>query len=145
MLKLHKAYSIPFLARVIKKLIQQYVSPFQIKDKIGCLAYRPEISDNWRIHPVFLVVQLETALKPSIDSFQRPYLHHPPAVFVDGDTDSSHNIPSPCLSAVILIVLNLLKSTAYLTNGWSKEVRAWLLSILFTEPTTALNGTGGIT
>lgn len=56
MLKLHKDYLIPSSMGVTKKLIQQYVGPFQIQKKIGCLAYKFDIPSDWRIHPVFSVV-----------------------------------------------------------------------------------------
>ena len=88
MLRLHRSYSIPSSAGVTKKLTQQYVGPFQIKEKVGRLAYKLKIPDDWRIHPVFLVAQLEPAPEPSDDPFRRPHLHHPPTVFVNGDTDS---------------------------------------------------------
>lgn len=78
MLRLHKSYTILSLAGVIKKLIQQYVSPFQIKEKVRRLAYRLEIPSNCRIYLVFLVVQLESTPKPSNNSFWRFHLHHPP-------------------------------------------------------------------
>lgn len=35
MLKLHKGYSIPSSVGVTKKLIQQYVGPFQIVERVG--------------------------------------------------------------------------------------------------------------
>ncbi len=88
MLRLHKDYSIPSLAGVTKKLTQQYVGPFQIKERLGRLAYKLEIPDDWRIHPVFLVAQLEPAPKPSNNPFRCPHPHHPPSVFVDSDTDT---------------------------------------------------------
>ena len=88
MLRLHKGYSIPSLAGVTKKLIQQYVGPFQIKERVGHLAYKLEIPDEWRIHSVFLVAQFEPAPKPSNNPFWCPHLHYPPTVFVDGDTDA---------------------------------------------------------
>lgn len=43
MIQLHKGYSIPASARIIKKLTQQYVGPFLILEKVGCLAYRSEV------------------------------------------------------------------------------------------------------
>ena len=88
MLRLHKDYSISSSAKVTKKLTQQYVGPFQIKERVGRLAYRLEIPNDWWIHPVFSVAQLEPAPEPSIDPFRRPYPHDLPAVFVDDDTNS---------------------------------------------------------
>lgn len=37
MLQLHKRYSIPATVEITKKLIQQYVGPFHIVEKVGCL------------------------------------------------------------------------------------------------------------
>lgn len=88
MLRLHKGYSIPSSAGVTKKLTQQYVGPFRIKERVGRLAYKLKIPDDWRVHPVFSVAQLEPAPKPSDDPFRRLHPHHPSAVFVDGDTDN---------------------------------------------------------
>lgn len=55
-LHLHKGYSISAAFEIIKKLTQQYVNLFQIKDKIGRLVYKLKIPPNWMIHSVFLVV-----------------------------------------------------------------------------------------
>lgn len=88
MLRLYKGYLILSLAGVIKKLTQQYIGPFQIKERIGCLAYRLKILSDWQIYPVFLVAQLEPAFKPFINPFWQPHLHHSSTVFVDNDTDS---------------------------------------------------------
>lgn len=55
MFKLHKDYSIPSSLGVTKKLTQQYVDPFQIVKKVGQLAYKLEIPNDWRIPPVFFV------------------------------------------------------------------------------------------
>lgn len=72
---------------ITKKLIQQYVGPFCILEKIGQLAYKLDISANWKIHPVFLVAQLKPAPNPAQDPFARPFPSHPPPVFVDRDTN----------------------------------------------------------
>lgn len=53
MLQLYKGYTIPAMTGVTKKLTQQYVGPFCIVEKVGCLAYKLEILSDWRIHPVF--------------------------------------------------------------------------------------------
>ena len=91
MLKLHKGYSIPSSTGVTKKLTQQYVSPFQILEKVGRLGYKLDVPPDWRVHPVFLVAQLEPAPSPTEDPFHGPRPHMPPAVFVDGDTDVSRS------------------------------------------------------
>lgn len=64
------------------------MGPFQIKKRVRRLAYRLEIPDDWRIHSIFSVAQLELALKPSDNPFWHPHLHDPPTVFVDGDINS---------------------------------------------------------
>ena len=88
MLRLHKGYSIPFSTGVTKKLTQQYIGLFWIKERVGHFAYRLEIPDDWQIHLVFSVVQLEPTPKPFSNPFRCPHPHHPSNVFVDGDTDS---------------------------------------------------------
>ena len=87
MLKIHKSYSIPSSVGVTKKLTQQYVGPFQIVKRIDWLAYRLEVPNDWRIHPVFSVAQLEPAPDLSKDPFHRSHPEQPPSVFVESDTD----------------------------------------------------------
>ena len=45
-LQLHKGYLIPSTLGLTKKLSQQYVGPFRVSERIGCLAYRLEIPNN---------------------------------------------------------------------------------------------------
>lgn len=84
-LKLHKSYSIPSFVEVTKKLTQQFVGPFRIIKRIGCLAYKLKVPSNWKIYPVFFVAQLEPALAPSEDPFRRPRPQQSPSVFMEGD------------------------------------------------------------
>ena len=87
MLRLHKRYSIPATTGVTKKLTQQYVGLFRIVEKVGRLAYRLNVSPNWRIHPVFSVAQLEPAPPPAEDPLGRTFPSNPLPVFVKGNTD----------------------------------------------------------
>lgn len=87
MLRLHKEYSISLTARLTKKLTQQYVGPFHIVKKVGRLAYKLNISPDWRIYPIFSVAQLEPAPPPAKNSFARPFPSNPPPIFVKGNTD----------------------------------------------------------
>ena len=87
MLKLHKGYSIPSSVGVTRKLTQQYVGPFRILEKVSRLAYKLDVPNDWRIHPVFSVAQIEPAPDLSKDPFYRPRPQQPPSVFVEGDTD----------------------------------------------------------
>lgn len=83
-LRLHKGYSIPSTEALGKKLSQQYVGPFEVLEKVGKLAYRLGIPDEWKIHPVFSIAQLEPA--PGPDPHRRPRPTHPGSIFVEGDT-----------------------------------------------------------
>lgn len=87
MLRLHKGYSISSSVSVSKKLTQQYVGPFHVLEKVGRLAYKLEVFLNWRIHPVFLMAQLEPALSSIDDPFHCLRPHILSAVFVDDDTN----------------------------------------------------------
>ena len=87
-LRLHKSYLISSSTRVTKKLTQRYLGPFRIEEKVGCLAYRLAIPNDWRIHPVLSVAQLEPTPEPFNNLFWHLHLYHPPTVFVDGDFDT---------------------------------------------------------
>ena len=69
MLKLHKGYLIFFSIKVTKKLTPQYIGPFQIVEKVGRLASKLDILGDWRIHLVFSLAQLESALDPTKNPF----------------------------------------------------------------------------
>lgn len=86
MLQLYKEYFILAMTRVTKKLIQQYVKPFLILEKVGRLTYILDISVDWKIHPVFSVAQLEPAPPLSLDLFSSPYLFCLSPVFMERDT-----------------------------------------------------------
>jgi hypothetical protein len=70
-----------------QKIGMQRVGPFRVTDKVGRLAYKLEFPDNWRIHPVISMAQLEPA--PS-DPFDRT-VETPPAIEVDGDEEFEIN------------------------------------------------------
>lgn len=88
LLRLHKGYSIPSTLGVTKKFTQQYVGPFKVLEKVGRLAYRLDIPSDWRIHPIFSILQLEPSPAPTDDPFARNYPRHPPPIFVEGDTST---------------------------------------------------------
>ena len=71
MLKLHKGYSIPSSVGVTKKLTQEYIGPFRVIKRVGCLAYKLDVPSDWRIHPIFSVAQFKPAPSPTEDPFQR--------------------------------------------------------------------------
>ena len=87
LIKLHHGYNIPATEVLGKKLSQQYTGPFKVLEKVGNLAYRLELPDHWRIHPVLSIAQLEPVPSPMDDPFNRPRPDQPDSVFVEGDTD----------------------------------------------------------
>ncbi len=60
-------------------------------EKVERLAYRLDVSFNWRIHSVFSVAQLEPPPPSSQELLERPHLDHPPSVFVK-KIRTSHNL-----------------------------------------------------
>lgn len=84
LLRLHKGYSIPSTLGITTKLSQQYVGPFKVVERVGRLAYRLAVPEDWKVHPVFTIAQLEPAPPPSDDPYQRPRPTHPQAVSADG-------------------------------------------------------------
>ena len=86
-IKLYKGYSIPSSVGVTKKLTQQYVGPVRIIERVGRLAYKLDVPNDWKIHLVFFVTQLEPAPSLTKNPFQCPHPQHSPFIFVKGDTD----------------------------------------------------------
>ena len=88
LLRLHHGYKIP--ANHGKKYSQQYAGPFQVLERIGRLAYRLDIPEHWRLHPVFTVAQLEPC-PPEQDPYRRPRPTNPPGI--DADQREDPKIP----------------------------------------------------
>jgi hypothetical protein len=65
------------------KLGMQRVGPFTVIAKVGSLAYKLQLPENWRIHPVISVAQLEPATPDPFDRVSSP----PPPVEVDGEEE----------------------------------------------------------
>ena len=82
-LRLHKGYKVP---GVHKKLGQQRIGPFKVLQRVGRLAYKLELPPRYKIHPVISVDHLEPAPLGS-DPYAREVPDHPPAVYVEGDTE----------------------------------------------------------
>ena len=72
LLRLHKGYKIPSTLGITNKLSQQYVGPFQVAERAGRLAYRLAVPEEWKVHPVFTIAQLEPCPAPENHPFQRP-------------------------------------------------------------------------
>ena len=74
-LRLHHGYSIP---GVNHKLSNQRIGPFKVLKKVGNLAYRLELPELMRIHPVISIAQLEPATDPAEDPYGRALRRPPP-------------------------------------------------------------------
>ena len=92
LLSLHKGYKIPSTLGVIKKLAQQYVGPFRVLERMGKLAYKLEVPEDWLVYPVFTVAQLEPCPPPEEDPFQRPQPQHIPPVSTNEDGSGNYKI-----------------------------------------------------
>lgn len=75
------------MAGVTKKLTQQYIKPFHILEKIGCLAYKLDVPSDWRVYPVFFVTQLKLVLPLAKGLIAKPFPFNLPLIFVKDDTN----------------------------------------------------------
>ena len=71
LLRLHQKYNISFTKKLGKKLFQQFVEFFKILQRIENLVYRLEIPNHWRIHFVFIIVQLKSVFDSNLDFYSR--------------------------------------------------------------------------
>jgi hypothetical protein len=56
---------------MIKKISTQYVESFKVVQRIERLAYRLAISEDWKIHSIFSVAQLESASDSAQNLYNR--------------------------------------------------------------------------
>ena len=75
-----------------RELTQQYVGPFQILKRVGRLTYKLEIPDDWLVHPIFNIAQLEPCPSPGSDPFGRFMQHHIPPVSTNEDGSINYKI-----------------------------------------------------
>lgn len=83
-LRLHRGYTV--LGLKSRKINQQMVGPFKVLRRVGRLAYELDLPDDWKIHRVISIAQLEPA-PTGPDPFKRPTQELPPAITVDGESD----------------------------------------------------------
>jgi hypothetical protein len=84
LIRLHRGYEIPL--RVAPKFGQQFVGPRIVIERVGRLAYRLDIPDHWRVHPVFSIAHLEKYPGES-DPFDRPLPAEPGPLRVQGEEE----------------------------------------------------------
>ena len=91
--------------------------------KVRRLAYRLDVSPNWRIYLIFLVAWLKPASLLSQDQFQRPHPNHPSSVFIEGDIDFSQSLEVERLLNCCIIKRSKKKMIQYLVRwvGYGPE------------------------
>lgn len=89
-IRLHRGYGLP--GQKQPRTSQQLVGPFQITERVGHLAYQLGIPSSWRIHPVLSIAQLEPALPPRSDPYNRLRPADPPSVEVASGKDDHFEI-----------------------------------------------------
>ena len=90
LLRFHHDYNIFSTQDFEKKLSQQYVGPFKILQRIENLIYRLEIPNHWRVHSIFIIIQLKSVSDFKSNSYNRQKFHFS-SIHVDEDTDTMKN------------------------------------------------------
>ena len=83
--RLHKKYSISTIVDIIKKYDFQYVDSFKMLERIDRFVYKFEISDHWRVHSIFTIVQLKFCSTFDSDFYRRFKSNQFDFVFVKDD------------------------------------------------------------
>jgi hypothetical protein len=87
LLRFHKDYNI-FVTKILeRKLSQQYVDSFKMLEKIENLVYRMNVSQDWRIHSVVSIAQLESMPNSITDSFSRSRSIESKSIEMKSDTN----------------------------------------------------------
>jgi hypothetical protein len=76
LLRLHHEYSISEFKNMIKKMSTQYVRSFKVIQRVKRLTYRLVISEDWKIHSVFSIAQLESISDSTQDFYNRSRSNH---------------------------------------------------------------------
>lgn len=92
LLRLYRGYKIPATMKITKKLTQQYVGPFKVLARVGRLAYRLGVPEDWLVYLVFTIAQLEPSPAPGDDLFERPRPQHIPLVSTNDDSSGNYEI-----------------------------------------------------
>lgn len=84
-LKLQPYIRTTVAARSNQKLAYRYFGPFRVLARVGIVAYKLDLPDTARIHPVIHVSQLKRHVPPAVQVSE----HLPPAIDRADDSDSS--------------------------------------------------------
>ena len=68
-----------------RKLEQQFIGPLKVTQQVGRLAYKLDISNNWKIYNIISIAHLEPA--PPNNPFKRLILDHPSAITLNSKLD----------------------------------------------------------
>jgi hypothetical protein len=83
-LRLHKGYQLP--GKPNRKISEQRTGPFEVKKRIGKLAYELDLPPRWKIHPVISIAHLVPA-PDGDDPFERPVADPQEPIENEGDDD----------------------------------------------------------
>ena len=86
--RLHKRYNILTIVDIIKKYDLQYVDSFKMLERIDRLVYKLEISDHWRVHSIFTIIQLKSCSTFDSDFYRRLKSNQIDFVFVKNDIET---------------------------------------------------------
>ena len=126
LLRLHHGYDIPANKLTGRKYGQQAVGPFRVLERIGRLAYRLDIPEDWKIHDVFTIAQLEPCPDPAEDPFKRPRPDKPGPILADRD-DAPPEWELDRILDKRVVPRGRGVSTEYLLRwqGWGSEWDRW--------------------
>ena len=103
------------------------MGPFRVLERIGRLAYRLNIPEDWKIYDIFTIAQLEPCLDPSEDPFKWPRPAKPGPILADRDDTP----PEWELDRILdkrVVPRGRGVSTEYLLRwqGWGSEWDRWI-------------------
>ncbi len=90
MLRLHHEYFISDSKNMIKKISTQYVESFKVVQRIKRFAYRLAISEDWKIHSIFSIAQLESTSDSAQNFYNRLRSIHSSSVIDNQNYEIEH-------------------------------------------------------
>ena len=83
---------VPSTVSLTKKLTQQYVGPFQVIERVDRLAYRLAVHEDWRVHPIFNIWQLDSCSSPHEDPSRRLRPRHIPPMSANEEGTKNYEV-----------------------------------------------------